>query len=139
MYSTILVPTDGSDAAEDAARHALELGDRFGATVHALYVVDDRYSWMDSGSMPAIIDALEDTGTDATDSITAMAEPRDVPVITTVEHGAPSVRISDYADKHGIDLIVMGSQGKTGLERALIGSVTEKTMRIADSPILVVK
>ncbi len=139
MYNTILVPTDGSDAAEDAARHAMELASAFDATVHALYVVDNRYAWADSGAIPVLLETLEETGKEATDSIKELGERNGVTVTTTVEHGSPPRQILDHAAEHGIDLIVMGSHGRTGLERTLIGSVTEKTVRSSSTPVLVVK
>ncbi len=141
MYDSILVPTDGSDAAEVAARHAMILAAQFDATVHALYVVDDRYKWMDAGTLPAVLDTMEETGTAATRQVATISDDMDadIDVITAVEHGTPSQKIRDYADDQDIDVIVMGSHGRTGVERALLGSVTENTIRIVDTPVLVVK
>ena len=71
MYDTILVPTDGSPAAELAVDHAIEFATRFDATVHALYVVDVAlYSSLEAG-VDAVIDALEREGETAVDAVAA--------------------------------------------------------------------
>jgi hypothetical protein len=61
-----------------------------------------------------------------------------VPVVAAVESGVPAARIVDYARRHDIDLIVMGSHGRTGFSRALLGSVAERVVRLAPCPVLTV-
>lgn len=139
MYDTILIPTDDSEAAVDAARHGIVIAERFDARIHTLYVVDDRYEWMEASTIPALIEAMEEEGTNATDAIVALGGEHDMTVTADVRHGPPPQVIADYAGEHDIDLIVMGSHGKTRLERTLIGSVTEKTVRLAETPVLIVK
>ncbi|PSQ15419.1 universal stress protein [Halobacteriales archaeon QS_8_69_26] len=137
MYRTILVPTDGSEGAETATREALALAERFDATLHALYVVD-------TASVPRTIDArnvdraLEEAATDATGTVSEAAEGRGIEVVTDVVHGAVHRSIVDYAEEQDVDLIVMGTHGRQGLERYLIGSVTEKVVRTATVPVLTV-
>jgi nucleotide-binding universal stress UspA family protein len=56
-----------------------------------------------------------------------------------VAQGAPHQAILDYVDEHDIDLVVMGTHGRTGLDRYLLGSVTEKVVRLSDAPVLTVR
>jgi len=62
-----------------------------------------------------------------------------VSVVTAVRTGAPYERILDYADQEGADMVVMGTHGRTGVDRYLLGSVTEKVVRTADIPVLTVR
>ncbi|GAA0209415.1 universal stress protein [Halobaculum roseum] len=139
MYDDILVPTDGSPAADAAVEHAVTLADRFDATVHALYVVDaTAYSAIEAGT-DVVAEALETEGEDAVGRIAAAADDADLPVIESVISGTAYRSILDYADEHGIDMIVMGTHGRRGLDRYLLGSVTERVVRSANQPVLTVR
>ncbi|WP_137285640.1 universal stress protein [Halorussus salinisoli] len=137
MYENVLVPTDGSDSAELAIERGLELAETYGATVHALYVVEPVYTAEYSGER--IINALEDEGKRATAAIAAQGDERCVPVETEVRRGPPHREILDYADVRDVDLVVMGTHGRTSVERYLLGSVTEKVVRLSDVPVLTVR
>ena len=65
--------------------------------------------------------------------------PDGVPVTTFVEAGVPKEAILDHVDDHGVDLVVMATHGRTGLQRYLLGSVTEKVVRLADAPVVTVR
>lgn len=140
MYETILVPTDGSDGAKAAARHALNLANAFDS--HVLFVnVIDKGSY--SGSLAGIDslpegrrEALEERASDALETLEALAEETSIPFRTTVEYGVPYKTIPSYAAEHDVDLIAMGTQGRTGLDRYLLGSVTERVVRTSDIPML---
>ncbi|WP_394743255.1 universal stress protein [Natronococcus roseus] len=147
MYDTILVPTDGSDTAEYAVEHAIELAEKYGADVHALYVVDtsaidvslgteqvDRIQQGKFGDMPE----LEQRANEATGVVAAKAEAHDIDVTEAVVAGQPHKQISNYAADNDVDLIVMGSAGRSGVRRALLGSVAERTLRSTTVPVLVV-
>ncbi|RQG92524.1 universal stress protein [Natrarchaeobius chitinivorans] len=147
MYDTILVPTDGSNVAENAIDHAIDLAATYGADVHALYVVDlsamdvavgteqiDRFRQGDLGDLPE----LEQRAKDAVARVSERASDRNVPVTESIVAGNPHKRIAEYADDHGVDLIVMGSAGRGGVRRVLLGSVAERTLRTTDVPVLVV-
>jgi nucleotide-binding universal stress UspA family protein len=138
MYESILVPTDGSDGAWAALDEAVELAARFDATVHSLSVVDTTAAYADTGGAE-LMNALEQAGTRTTAEAQERAEAADVEVVTTVEPGTPHRTILAYADDHDVDLVVMGTRGRTGLERYLLGSVTEKVVRTADIPVLTVR
>lgn len=144
MYETILVPTDGSEHADAAIERALDLAERYGATLHALFVVDTSYPYADfetpSVNWNTVTEAMEEQGEAATATVRERAEERGVPVVTEVEQ-ATSIHgtILEYADDHDVDLIVMGTRGRRGLDRYLLGSVTEKVVRLSDVPVLTVK
>ncbi|UIO99256.1 universal stress protein [Halobaculum sp. CBA1158] len=139
MYDEILVPTDGSPAADAAVEHAVTIADRFDATVHALYVVDaTAYSTLEAGG-EVVVDALEQEGEDAVKRIAEAADTEDLPVIESVVSGTAYQSITEYADDEGIDMIVMGTHGRQGLDRYLLGSVTERVVRSADQPVLTVR
>lgn len=139
MYDEILIPTDGTDSVQPAIEHALNLAETYGATLHALYVVDERsYAMMDVRT-DLIIETLETEGEHAVEMIRERADAADVPVETGVTTGNPYREILDYADENGIDLIVMGTHGRRGLDRYLLGSVTEKVVRSSHVPVLTVR
>jgi nucleotide-binding universal stress UspA family protein len=147
MYEHILIPTDGSDVAESAVEHALDLAERYDAEVHALYVVDidsvnlglgtEQVDRLKQGRFDEM-EELKSKANEATGVVAARGAERDVEVVEHVAGGRPHKVIADYADDHGMDLIVMGSHGRAGVRRALLGSVTERTLRSTHVPVLVV-
>ncbi|QZX98672.1 universal stress protein [Halobaculum rubrum] len=139
MYDDILVPTDGSPAADAAVEHAVTLADRFDATLHALYVVDaTAYSAIEAGT-DIVAEALETEGEDAVSRISEAADDAELPVIESVTSGTAYRSILEYADDNDIDMIVMGTHGRRGLDRYLLGSVTERVVRSANQPVLTVR
>lgn len=136
-YDRILVPTDGSEAASDAVDEALELAESFDAEVHVLYVVDTRLTHTILGG--EVVEKLEREGEEATGEIVERAEESGLETRREVIEGAPSEAILNYAEENGIDLIVMGTHGRTGLEKAVIGSVTEKVVRKSSTPVMTVR
>jgi len=150
MYGRILVPTDGSDVAESAVDHALDLAERYDAEVHALYVVDidsvnfslgtEQVDRLKQGRFDEMGE-LKDQADEATGVVGVVADRGDERGVDVVEHvsgGRPHKVIANYAEDNGIDLIVMGSHGRAGVRRALLGSVTERTLRSTHVPVLVV-
>jgi nucleotide-binding universal stress UspA family protein len=139
VYEEILVPTDGSHAAEAAIEQAIGLAEQYGARIHALYVVDvNAYSTIETGT-DVVLSSLEKEGTEAVEAIARAAGDAGVDVTTEVVTGTPYRDILEYADERGVDLIVMGTHGRRGLDRYLLGSVTEKVVRSADVPVLTVR
>jgi nucleotide-binding universal stress UspA family protein len=140
MYSDILVPVDGSEEVMSAVEHAFDHAERYGSTVHALYVVDESKSGsglIGAGSTSAI-EQLRKNGEQATESIAKRGRENDIDVITAVREGLPYKGIIEYADEHDVDLLVMSTHGRSGMNRFLFGSVTERVLRITDRPVLVV-
>lgn len=139
MYDEILVPTDGSKAADRAVEHAIDLAERYDARLHALYVVDaNAYSTLEAGT-DVVISALEEEGEEAVSAVAEQAEAAGIETATEVQTGTVHRSIIDYADENDIDLIVMGTHGRRGLDRYLLGSVTEKVVRTADAPVLTIR
>lgn len=141
MYERILVPTDGSDVAEAAAAHAVALAAAVGARLDVLYVVDSDAIGL---VRPAQLDAdevrtsLEKEGERAAEIVAAAAEEAGVDVVTAIRVGAPDEEIRDYAEEAEVDLVVMGTHGRSGIGRFLLGSVTERVIRGSGVPVVAV-
>ncbi len=138
MYGKILIPTDGSKGAEVAVDHALEIAGKFDAEIHVLYVVDLRVNRV-SEIFSDMIGEFEEVGENATAAIKERIEEADLDAVTEVTRGVPSRSIKEYAEENGIDLIVMGTHGNTGLDRLLLGSTTEKVLRTSEVPVMTVR
>ncbi|AZH27214.1 universal stress protein [Haloplanus aerogenes] len=130
---TILVPTDGSDCSEAAAAHAVALAEATGASLHVVHVVDLGVLPVDESG--ALIEELQQAGQHALESVIDRAE--DVSSVqASVLSGSPYRAIVDYAESEDVDLVVMGTHGRTGFDRYLLGSVTERVVRLSDRPVL---
>jgi len=142
LIETVLIPTDGSDDALAGAQQAIELAGRLGATLHVLSVVDTGDSAViDSVRKPTrVVEALEDEAHDAIAAIeTLIEESTASPAVTTaVRRGSPHETIRNYATQHAVDVIVMGKTGRSGLNRLLLGSTTERVLRTTPCPLLAV-
>jgi nucleotide-binding universal stress UspA family protein len=137
VYDEILVPTDGSEASAGALDHAIELARTYDARLHVLYVVEPVYTA--DYDARTIADAMEAEGTETTTELAERAEAAGVEATGAVEFGTPHRKILECADERGVDLIVMATHGRTGLDRYLLGSVTEKVVRTAEIPVLTVR
>lgn len=139
MYAEILLPSDGSDAASVAVDHALDLAGRYDARIHALYVVDQSAVEGLVSESELVAVALENEGTEVVEAIAQLAGDHGVDVVTSVVTGHPARAILDYAADNDVDLLVMGTHGRRGLDRYLLGSVTERVVRGASVPVMVVR
>lgn len=138
-FDEILVPTDGSKGAAAAIAPAVDIARTYDARLHALSVVDTISMGVDVRS-GAILDALEDSARTAVDAVEQRATDASLSNVRThVAHGTPYRGIRSYVDDHDIDLVAMGTHGRSGLERYLLGSVTEKTVRTSPVPVLTVR
>jgi nucleotide-binding universal stress UspA family protein len=141
MYGRILVPTDGSPGVERAVEHAIDLAEVHGATLHAVYVVNTaslatlpmETSWEGVGTM------LREDGEEALERVEKMAEAAGVPVETHLVEGSPSREIVRFAEECEVDAIVMGTHGRGGIDRLLLGSVAERVVRAATVPVTTVR
>jgi len=132
---SILVPTDGSAGAAAAAAHAVDLALATGAALHVVHVVD--IGVLPTDGSGAVLDELQRAGRQALDSVVERAERADVSTIrASVLSGTPYRAITDYADAEAVDLVVMGTHGRTGMDRYLLGSVAERVVRLTDRPVL---
>lgn len=137
-FERVLVPTDGSRTADSALRMALDVGRDHESVLHLLSVIDTASFGPDIGSY-LDQDRLEEIGRealgDAADTATDAGRP---PEATAVEFGTPHREITEYVAAHDVDLVVMGTQGHTGLDRYLLGSTTESVLRTCPVPVLTV-
>lgn len=139
-YDDVLVPTDGSDAATAAVEHGFAIAEETGAEIHALSVVEVGDIVVEAEDAPpeeAVAD-LEAEGERAADDVAARAESDGLDASIEVREGYPDDEILTYAEEHGVDCIVMGTTGRTGLSRYLLGSTTERVIRHAPVAVLAV-
>ncbi|MFB3766078.1 MAG: universal stress protein [Methanotrichaceae archaeon] len=147
MFEKILVATDGSKHSEHAAQMGIELAKLSKGKVTAVYVADEgRYFVpisdagfnLSSGVMDSIRGSIIKSGETAVKSIVDLAKNAGVPIETMIIEGRPAEDIIKLAEDSKMDVIVMGSIGKTGIEKFLLGSVAEKVVRGSKVPVLVV-
>ncbi|WP_254273946.1 universal stress protein [Haloarcula marina] len=164
MYDRILFPTDGSPGAEAALDQTIELASLCDATVHVLYVADSEneashlvMSDDDTGFSGMVkpddveresgmtekgrggMQRLEAAGEELVEAAAAAFADREIETVTEVRRGNPYRTILDYAEEADADLIVMPTHGRRGIDRFLLGSVTEKVVRTAEIPVLTVR
>jgi len=136
MYDTILVPTDGSDAANRATEHAVSLARTFDADLYGLYVVDtQRYGKRTLGTED-VLEELEEQGHEVLAELTERADTEQVQATTDVVDGRPSSAIIAYADEIGADLIVLGNRGLGSGIGGTIGSNAERVVRYGERPVI---
>jgi nucleotide-binding universal stress UspA family protein len=137
-YENILIPTDGSTAATYAAEHLVELAASLDATVHVLSVVDDAALGLDVRSTISGKES-EAAATDAVETVVSEAETRGVTnTVRHIEHGTPAEVILDSIESNDIHAVGMGTTGRRGTDRIMLGSVAEKTVRSAPVPVMTV-
>jgi nucleotide-binding universal stress UspA family protein len=148
MISKIIVPVDGSKAAQKAAKYAIELAKQTGASVTLLSVIDKRFLVEQAVSASAspthvkepVEDYLKQSARFATDAIANLCKQNRIPYKAVIRTGHPVEEIVNEAKKSKVDLVIMGSHGKSALKAAILGSVTygvlHKEMKI---PVLVVR
>jgi len=140
MYSNILVPTDGSEHAERGVEHGMDLAAEHGATLHVLFVVDEKVY----GSTPALssyeasLEKLADEAEDLVGDIVEDAIEHGIETTTAVRRGVPHEEILEYVAANDIDAIAMGKRGASGEPTEgshHLGSVTDRVLREADVPV----
>lgn len=138
----ILIATDGSKTAEKAASFGIQIAGLSGAKVYAVYVIDTTpyYSIpLDQVWSKEVYEQLEELGNETTSHVEKAANAAGLETESVVLKGDPAERIVNFAEEHRVDMIVVGSHGMGGFERLVIGSVSEKIVRHANVPVLVVR
>lgn len=131
----VLVATDGKANSTQVTELALQLARIHDAAVHALHVVERRSSL---GHLDPVIERREEQGERAVEDVEARAREYELSVTKAFRYGVPHEAIKQYAIDHGIDLIVVGPVGASGLERLITPkSVTERLVDGAPSPVVV--
>jgi len=138
MFDRILFPTDGSDGASAAFDHVLDIAADHGATVHVLNVADtthDSVTRIDG----EIVDVLEREGEEIVEAVADRAADRGIETVTKVLQGGVAETIATYAGEHEMDLVAMPTRGRTGFDRLLLGSTTERVVRESTVPVLSIR
>ena len=137
MYEMILIPTDGSPCAKRALGHGLDLAMQLDAKVHALYVVDTTRGV--ESSWDVVVERQEAEGERALDEAAETAAAKGRSLTPHLRRGQPSEEIVELADEYEVDLVVMGTCGRTGVKRILRpGSTAQRVIRQCTCPVVVV-
>ncbi|WP_049890777.1 universal stress protein [Natrinema versiforme] len=141
MANSIIIPTDGSEYAEKASKVGFDFAEKIDATVHALAVGDVNQTERSAvgGGPPQTVDDVTELAETWAADLAAAAEERGLEATTVVRSGHPAEEITDYAAALDADMIVIGTAGRSGLERRVLGSVTDKVVRTAPVPVVTVR
>lgn len=143
FFRRLLVPVDGSDSSRKASRFALRMASREHSEVYALHVIDEE----NAEDMARYADVPRDevvarmrlSGENYLEDIKEQAREQGVRLRTEIRVGAPHREVLEVAGEIEADLVVMGTVGRRGPRRVLIGSVTERVIAHSAIPVLVVK
>jgi nucleotide-binding universal stress UspA family protein len=137
MFDTVLVGYDGSKQSEKAFEIALEIATRFGSKVIAVSVIRPPEPAAE-GELAAVLDDAKNHFEETFSNLRKSAEQRRVTLQTEIAVGHPAEQLVMAAERHGADLIVMGRRGKSTFQRWMLGSISERVLRYAHCPVLVV-
>jgi len=139
----ILVPIDFSDHSKKALRYALPFARQFNAQLELMYVVEPTIYPSDFGfgqvGFPDVEKELHEKATQELAALIESSVPLSIRSSSVVSTGIPFVEITTYAQAEDIDLIIVATHGRTGVEHILFGSTAEKIIRKAPCPVLVVR
>jgi len=130
MYDDILLPV-APGGKNDAIPHAKSLAERYDATVHVVSAIDTVAQTLRGPRVGAFAERVEDAAEKRVETVTAELEAAGVDVIGNVVRGEPINVIENAISDVGADIVVMPSHTRTGLQRVLLGSVTEKVVRVS--------
>jgi nucleotide-binding universal stress UspA family protein len=146
MYNKILAPLDGSPMAECTIEHVKEIAKGCSIPeVVFLFVVDISKTFYWAAEEAPVVqllqqaeDAQREGGEEYLKKVVAKAKEDGLVAKGVIVQGSPADSIVDYAEKNGIDIIVMSTHGRSGVTRFALGSVTDKVIRTVSMPVLVV-
>jgi len=140
VIEKILAPLDFSDASVYALGYAKTIAEKFGAKLYLYHCITDinaYVSYVPSFPAEEVLKGLREDAIKEMEHIINRYSLKNVE--TVIEVGNPADGVVSFAKKNNIDLIVIGAHGKSGIERFMFGSTTEKVMRMCDVPVLEVK
>jgi nucleotide-binding universal stress UspA family protein len=132
----ILVPMDGSRAAELALASAIDLAREVGAGLHLLHVVETASLGFDVRSVVASDDLDARAESILSEAVAAADEAGVEPTVRSIAYGRPYREIRSYVAEHDVDLVAIGSHGETDFSRSVLGGVTTKIVRSSSTPVL---
>lgn len=138
MFDSLLFPTDGSEGAAVGLGLVLDVADAHDATVHVLNVADTTQDSVVT-VQGEVVDVLEREGETVVEDAADRARQRGIDTVTAVHQGEPYSTIVEYAESHDVDVVVMPTHGRQGLERFLLGSTTERVVRRSTVPVLTIR
>jgi nucleotide-binding universal stress UspA family protein len=141
MAQTIVVGTDGSEPAERAVREAIGIAARDGAELHVVTAFHDQAMFrerIESGATTVEIN-LQEVGESVAARAVREAEAAGVKVTSHAHEGDPAEAILDTASEQNADLIVVGNRGLSGVQRFLLGSVSQKVSEHAACNVMIVR
>lgn len=139
MYDDILLPTDGSPGAEVAIDHALHVASQNDATIHAVHVIEITELGDITGETEEMDAELQEGARELLAPILTAADDAGIEVVETVVKGTAHEQLVEYVRNDDIDMVVMGTHGKTALSRVLLGSTAEKVVRHSPAPVLTIR
>ncbi len=140
MFNKILVPTDGSKGSERALQVAAEVAQRFGSKVVLVFVAEPPGMLYPPGlSYVDLMDSTTKWGREIVGSAAETLEKNGVAVERHVREGHPAQVILESIEEWAVDLVVMGTHGRRGLDRVLLGSVAEEVVRRSKAPVITVR
>ena len=143
MFKKMLVPLDFSDYTDEIMNVAVRIAEKFDSTIHLLHVIPnmDYFTPYESFlSAQNLLNVQRDIEREVGKDMEAVAENiKNIPVTKAIHTGLAFLEIIDYVRTEKIDLVVMGTHGRGGLEHILIGSVAEKVVRKSPCPVLTIR
>jgi len=137
---TILVGTDFSSYSDQALNYALNFAEKFSAEILLIHVIESlNYSVTDSMTILGHEQALSVTATALLENQVKGLNDQSIVIKSHLTHGSAYQEIIKKAEDEGVDLIVLGTHGRSGMEHLLLGSVTERVVRTASCPVLTVR
>jgi len=139
-FTKILIPVDFSSYSQEAIDYGSVIGKKFNAGIILMHVIEALpYSVTDSLAIIGHRRALETIAKSLLQNLSEILREKEVSVSTFLARGAPHREILRKAERERVDLIVMGTHGRTGLEHLVLGSVAEKVVRLSACPVLTVR
>ena len=139
MYDHVIVPTDGSEAAGEAAEHGIRQAAAHGARLVFLAVVELSGTAAPEARDDDAVSERREARREEVTSLVEEAESAGVEAEGVVETGVPSRVITEQAVTRGTDLVVMSTNARSGVGRFLYGSITEQVIRDGETPVLAIQ
>jgi nucleotide-binding universal stress UspA family protein len=142
MFKKILCPVDFSEFTDEIIDYAVDITKKFNAKLHMIHVIPNLnyFTPYESFLTPENLVAIErNIEVEVNRAFDKIVKKVDIPVKKVIKTGVTFVEIIDYVKSESIDLIVMGTHGRSGIEHILIGSVAEKIVRKSPCPVLTIR